>query len=100
MATWEIALAAGLIMIVQDVLSTAQTQANNRSRASLSGLLDMASWLVTISTTTISVSALQGSDMAKKVAVVASVSAANYAGSVLGVKLGDRFIKREPADAE
>lgn len=93
MPTWEIAVLAAVIMVAQDILSTAQAQANNRHKASLSGLLDMASWLVTISTTALSVTALQGHDLARKIAVIGAVSAANYIGSVLGVKIGDHFIK-------
>ena len=98
MPTWELALLAGLIMVVQDILNIAQTQANNRGKAHLSGLLDMASWLVTISTTTMTVTSLQGHDMARKIAIVGAVSAANYVGSVLGVKIGDRLIKPKDSD--
>lgn len=92
---WEIALLAALIMVVQDILNTAQTQASTRGKASLSGLPDMASWLVTISTATLSVTALQGHGTAKKIVVIGAVSSASYVGSVLGVKIGDRSIKQK-----
>jgi hypothetical protein len=63
-------------------------QANARDKASLSGLLDMLSWLLALFTAFISLDALNGHNDALKIAVICSVSAANYIGSVAGVKLG------------
>lgn len=84
---------AFLAMVMQDILSVAMTQANARNKASLSGVLDMVSWGVALFTTFISLDALDGSNLVLKISVIASVSAANYIGSVLGVRVGQKFIK-------
>jgi hypothetical protein len=87
-----IALWAALAMVVQDVLATCLVQAEARNKAGLAGVLDSAGWLAGISTITISVTALQGHSLALKVVVVAAVTAANFAGSWAGVRIGRRFI--------
>jgi hypothetical protein len=88
-----IALYAALAMVVQDVLAVCLVQAEARNRAPLAGLLDCAQWGAAISTTTISVTALQGHSLGLKAVVVIAVTAANFGGSWLGVKIGHRFIR-------
>jgi hypothetical protein len=82
-----------IAMVVQDVIGTAQTQAAARNRATLTGLLDVFGWLVTISTTTIGVNALDSRDLVAKAVIISVISAANFIGSAGGVKIGARFIK-------
>jgi cytochrome b len=87
-----VALAAAGAMVVQDILSVLLVQAEARNHAWLSGLFDSLSWLAAITTTTISVTTLQGHNLEGKVLVVVLVSAANVLGSAAGVALGERFI--------
>jgi hypothetical protein len=91
-----IALYAAIAMVIQDVLCVMMVQAEARNRGWLAGAFDSIQWLAAISTTTISVTALQGHDFGEKVLVVCAVSAANLFGSLLGVEIGKRFIRDRP----
>lgn len=91
-----IALYAAVAMFVQDILSTMLVQAEARNRAHLAGLLDSLAWVAAISTTTLSVSTLEGHDFGRQVVVVIAVSAANYFGTVAGTKIGARWLPAEP----
>jgi len=82
------AIIAALTMVVTDVL----VQAEARNRGWLAGWMDTAQWIVGITTTTITVTALQGHDMTEKVAVVVLVSAANLFGTKLGQMIGQRYV--------
>lgn len=90
-----IALLAAMAMFIQDVLSTLLVQAEARNRAHLAASLDSLAWLAAISTTTLSVSTLQGNDLGAKIAVVLAVSLANYLGTLAGTLVGKRFIPSE-----
>lgn len=90
---------AAVAMLIQDILAVPLTQAEARNRAHIAGLLDTAGWLVAITTTFLSVDTLSGHDFARKVGVIVGVSAANYVGTVLGTKLGKRFVKEDPTSA-
>lgn len=93
--TWHIALFASLAMVIQDILAAPLAQAQARNRAHLAGALDTAAWLVGILTTSWSVSALQGQNTARKIAVLVAVSVANYVGMYTGTLIGKRWIKTE-----
>lgn len=80
-------------MLVQDIISVPLTQAEARNRAHLAGILDTIGWLVAMTTTFISVDTLQGHDVATKVWVIVIVSAANYFGTLIGTKIGKRYVK-------
>ena len=84
---------AALCMFVQDVLAVLLTDAEARNHGWLAGALDSAAWLVAITTTTITVTALQGHDTSLKVLVVVTVSAANLLGARTGVALGKRYVR-------
>ena len=88
-----ICLAAFFAMLVLNIVSVAEIQATNRNKAAMSGLLDVISWLVALFTTFISLDALDGNNLALKVSVIATVSAANFIGSVMGVNLGKKYIR-------
>src|SRR5579883_591510 len=90
-----IVLLAAFAMLAQDIIAVPLTQAEARNRAHLAGLLDTVGWLVAIATTSISVTTLLGHNIARKVAVIVAVSAANYIGTVIGTKLGKRFVKTD-----
>ncbi len=83
---------AGISMVIADILSVLLVQAEARNRAHLAGLLDALGWGAAIIVTFITVTALQGHNMTEKVLVVLVISAANYAGSLIGVKFGSRFV--------
>lgn len=90
-----VAILAGLAMLIQDIIAVPLTQAEARNRAHLAGVLDTLGWLVAIATTFISVDTLQGHDMTRKIAVIVVVSAANYIGTLVGVRIGKRFVKED-----
>lgn len=92
----EIAIVAAIAMIIQDILGTLLVQANARDRAVLSGFLDSLGWFAGIITTTLSVTAIQGHDWPAKITMCAFVTAANFGGSYIGVKVGERFLKVKP----
>lgn len=79
-------------MFLQDVLATVMVVAEARNRAHLAASMDALGWLAQITTTTVSVDALLTGSVEAKAAVVLAVSAANYAGTYTGVKLGHRLM--------
>lgn len=95
-----IALYAALAMLIQDVLGVLMVQAEARNHVWLTGALDSVGWLATITTTTVSVTALQGHSLALKATVIAAVTVANFGGSALGVKIGKHFIKETPCPCQ
>lgn len=98
-----IAVIAAGAMAVQDFISAASTvvvaNANSRWRPSIiAGLLDVAWWTVSITTTTIAVSAFAGhSPWAAKFLVGGLIQAANFSGTALGVRYGGSWFKAAPA---
>lgn len=88
-----VALLAALAMVCQDILGVLLVQAEARNRGLLAGVFDALGWLATITTTSISVSTLQGHNLTEQVLVITLVTAANIGGSVLGVKIGKKIIK-------
>ena len=91
-----IVLLAAVSMAVADVLAVLLVQAEARNRALLSGVLDTLAWGAGIAVTFVTIDSLQGHNLDLKVAVVVGVSAANFAGSYIGVKIGRRFVKEDP----
>jgi hypothetical protein len=87
-----IALLAAGTMAVSDILATVCVMAESRGRGWLAGVLDSAGWLVSITTTAIAVTALQGHSLTEKVLVVVLVTAANLLGTKLGQIIGSRFV--------
>jgi len=80
-------------MFVQDVTAVLLVQSEARNRATLAAILDSLMWLASITTTTVSVTTLQGHHLSAKVAILVAVELANVAGSFTGVRLGKRWIK-------
>ncbi len=58
-------------------------------------LLDTVGWGAGIVVTLSTLNALNGHDRPLMIGVVAAVSAANFGGSYLGVRLGKRFVKED-----
>ena len=87
-----VALIAALAMLVQDALSTVLVMAEAKNRGWLAGSMDAAAWIVGITTTTISINALNGNDFTTKVEVVVLVSVANVLGTKIGQLIGSRFV--------
>jgi hypothetical protein len=88
-----VALLAAGAMVINDVFGVLMVQAEARNRGVLAGLFDSLQWFATITTTTISVTALQGNNFWEKALVIVLVTAANLIGSYVGVVVGKRFIK-------
>jgi len=90
-----VALYAALAMLVNDIMAVLLVQSEARNRAGLAAIFDSVMWLASISTTTISVTALQGHHLGTKALVIAAVEIANVAGCYLGVASGKRYVKEE-----
>ena len=88
-----LAFVAALAMVVQDILGIVLLLAATRNRWRVAGVMDSLQWLVCITTTTISVSVLQGHHIYEKILVIALVSLANFFGTVWGEKIGTHFVK-------
>lgn len=89
---WIIVLAA-LAMVAQDILEVLKDQSQARNRAVFAGIFDTLMWLCLITSTTVSVTALQGHKLSEKIIVIVAISVANFVGQYFGVKIGKRYIK-------
>ncbi len=87
------ALLAAVTMLCTDVIGTVMVIAEARNRERLAGWCDSAQWLVGITTTFITIDALNGHSLSEKVWVVVLVSAANLFGTKLGACIGHRWVK-------
>lgn len=87
-----VAIIAALAMAVQDVLSTVMVMAEAKNRGWLAGCMDGLCWIVGITTTTISINALNGHSLSTKVAVVVLVTLANVFGTKGGQLVGQRYV--------
>jgi hypothetical protein len=86
------ALIAAITMVVTDILGVIMVQAEAHNRGWLAGWMDTAQWLVGITTTTITVTVLQGHSLTMKALVIVLVSAANLFGTKLGQVIGAHFV--------
>ena len=91
------ALAAAGAMLINDVAAVLLVQSEARNRAGLAAVFDSIMWLASITTTTVSVTALQGHQIDTKAAVLVAVELANVAGCYIGVAVGRRLIKETKA---
>lgn len=89
---WIILLAA-IAMIFQDILEVLKDQSQARNRAVLAGVFDTLMWLCLITSTTVSVTALQGHKLSEKIIVIVAISVANFVGQYSGVYIGKKYIK-------
>lgn len=86
-------LAAGGCMLASDIIGAIFTQAVAKDRGWLAGILDAVGWAVGITTTDLSLAALDGHDLARKAWVIGLVSAANVLGTKWGTDLGARIMR-------
>ena len=86
-----------LAMLGANIVSTILVQAEARNRALLSALLSTLAWLLGLMVAFYVITALQGNDLALKIAVIIAASAANFAGTLAGVWVGERYVKDGPA---
>jgi hypothetical protein len=91
------ALAAAGAMVIQDVMGVLLVQSEARNRAGLAAIFDSIMWLASITTTTVSVTALQGHQLDAKAAILVAVELANVAGCYIGVAIGRRLIRETKA---
>src|ERR1700691_4151378 len=89
----EIAVVAAAAMLVTNVIGTVEAVASSKDRGWLAGWLDAAAWIVAITTTTLTVTALQRHSFSEKAFVVVLVSAANVFGTKMGTVFGAKFVK-------
>ena len=87
-----VAIIAAIAMAVQDVLSTVMVMAEAKNRGWLAGIMDGLCWIVGITTTTISINALNGHSLSTKIAVIALVTLANVFGTKAGQLVGQRYV--------
>lgn len=93
MSTWELAVLAGIAMISQDLLLTWMVQAEARNRWVLAGLLDCLGFLAQVTTFGVSIDAIIKHGLTFQTYVVlASLTVANFIGTGLGTKLGEKYI--------
>lgn len=90
-----VAIWAALAMCAQDLMGVLLVQAEARNRAVLAAALDSVMWLATITTTSISVTALQGHQIGLKAEIICWVTIANAAATYVAVRIGKRFIRAD-----
>lgn len=88
-----IIILAALSMVAQDILEVLKDQSQARNRGVLAGIFDTLMWLCLITSTTVSVTALQGHNLAEKIVVIVAISVANFIGQYSGVFIGKKYIK-------
>ena len=89
-----VAIVAAATMACTDILYTAMTLMQASGRGWLAGFLDCLGWYVGIATTTISVTALAGHDLTRKIWVLLLVGGANILGTQLGELTGKKLLGR------
>lgn len=89
-----VAVVAAACMILTDVLYTCMTLSQASGRGWLAGGLDAAGWYVGIITTTISVEALGGHSLTRKIWVLVLVGAANVVGTQIGEETGKWLLRK------
>ena len=92
------ALAAAGAMLINDVTAVLLVQSEARNRAGLAAIFDSIMWLAAITTTTVSVTALQGHQLSTKASVLIAVELANVLGCYIGVAIGKRMIKERKTE--
>lgn len=92
----NVAIWAGLAMIVQDILGVILVQAEAANKGWLAGVADTVGWYFAIATTSISVTALQSHSTSEKVYVLLFVGVANLLGTKTGQLIGARLLGRWP----
>jgi len=93
-----VALIAALAMVATDIAGTVMVMAEAKERGWIAGFCDCAGWYVSIATTTITVTSLQGHNTMQKVWVLLFVGAANIFGTKLGVMTGKALMRRFPGE--
>jgi len=88
----DVAVLAALCMVVQDVVATIMVMAEAANRGWLAGVMDTVGWYFSITTTSISVTALQSHVVSEKVEVLLLVGLANLFGTKLGQVTGHRLL--------
>src|ERR1039458_1186183 len=89
---WELIIAS-LSMIAVDVLGVLLVQSEARNHGWMAGILDTAQWIPGIVCSAITITVLQGHSLLAKSLIILFVSAANLFGTLLGTKIGTRYIK-------
>ena len=87
------ALYAAVAMIGQDLVLTFMVQAQNRGRWVIAGLMDSIGFILQVVTYGVSIDAIVKHGLnAETVRILVALTAANFIGTGLGTKLGDKWI--------
>lgn len=84
---------AALAMVCDDILAVCLVQAEARNRAILAGVLDSAMWVFSMIVTVTTVDVMQSHHTSTKVLAVGAITLANFTGSLIGVRVGRRWIR-------
>lgn len=98
MSPWFLPLLAYVAMVTQDVLGSVLVMAEADRRAHTAALCDTVQDAARLTgLLVVTGTALDSTDLPLKVAVIAATLAADYSGTWLGVRVGDRLIKARGA---
>ena len=86
----EIAILAGLSMVVQDILGTLMVQSQNRNHGWIAGYCDAGMWLMAA----FSYNQTFSTHGREHVYVVIIITLANVFGNRIGVYIGNKYIKQ------
>lgn len=86
---WQLVLLAFVAMCIQDVLATIMVVFESRQTLWVPGFFDFGSWIAGLVCAALAIDSIiqRGWRNSKSLAIIASVSAANYWGTTLGIYL-------------
>lgn len=93
---WKVAVLAFIAMMVQDVLGTCMVVFEARLNAPVSGMFDVLGWVAGLICSALALEEIikNGWRTRKSLTIIAAVSLANFAGTVLGVTIGAALTHR------
>lgn len=86
-ALWKVALLGFASMLVEDIFSTVMTVFEAHYRAMPAGVMDVLGWLASLVCSALAIESIitDGWRNKRSLTIIAAVSLANFAGTVLGV---------------
>jgi hypothetical protein len=96
MSLWLLCALGFVAMVSEDILYTIMTQAQNRHRPYLAGLMDTLGYLAQFVVFGVGIESLIKNGLTgRTILILAVLSAANFVGTALGTLLGDRWMHAE-----
>ncbi len=95
MPLWKAAGASFLAMFAADLLGTAMVVFESHFQPNLAGAMDVAGWLASLICSVLALDSIlkHGWRNKRSLVIVASVSAANFAGTWTGVVIGKALVR-------